>query len=443
MSEGAPAIDRLEPSRRLVWLALAPLPLAVAAPWLPPAGPVAVALAALVLLAAALEAALLRRAALPQLSRSLPPALSIGEWAEERIELRATGPGLSLGLAADRPEGIEREDGALRLTLDEGARVALPVRLRPTRRGPLQLAHLDLAVDGRLGLLRRVLRLPCAAESKVYPNFHAVARYALLSAERRSGQLGVHQQRRRGEGLEFFQLREYRAGDSLRQVDWKAAARRGQLISREYREEQNQQLIFLLDCGRRMHSKDGDLSHFDQVLNAVLLLTWSALRQGDAVGLQTFSGPDRHLPPRRGGNAQNDVMNTIWDLQTTEAPSDYAEAAVRLATRQRRRALVVLLTNLRDDDAADIPAALARLRKTHLVLVASLREPALDAALDGPVDGLEGALRVAAAHHTNEERRRAHELLAAQGVRTLDVSPAQLPAALISAYTDIKRAGLL
>ena len=154
MSEGAPAIDRLEPSRRLVWLALAPLPLAVAAPWLPPAGPVAVALAALVLLAAALEAALLRRAALPQLSRSLPPALSIGEWAEERIELRATGPGLSLGLAADRPEGIEREDGALRLTLDEGAHVALPVRLRPIRRGPLQLAHLDLAVDGRLGLLR-------------------------------------------------------------------------------------------------------------------------------------------------------------------------------------------------------------------------------------------------------------------------------------------------
>ena len=435
--------DRIEPRRRFMALALLPLPLAVAAPWVQPAGVLAVALVGLLVAAACVDAALLLRRPLPRLRRTLPPALSLGEWADEQVEIEHTGPETSLAVAPDRPPGLEREAEVLRLHLAPNARLALRLRLRPTQRGPVQLAHLDLRMAGPLGLLQRIHRSACACESKVYPNFHAVARHALLAASRQGAQLGVHQQRRRGEGLEFFQLREYRAGDSLRQIDWKAAARRGALISREYREEQNQQVVFLLDCGRRMHSQDGALSHFDHVLNAVLLLTWSALRQGDAVGLQTFSGPERWLPPRRGGATQNDVMNAIWDLHTTQAPSDYAEAAARLGARQRRRALVVLLTNLRDDDAADVPVALAALRRTHLVLVASLREPALDQALAAPVDDLHSALRVAAAHHIEEERHRSHALLRAQGVHTLDVSPAQLPAALLSAYADIKRAGLL
>ena len=139
----------------------------------------------------------------------------------------------------------------------------------------------------------------------------------------------------------------------------------------------------------------------------------------------------------------NDVLNTVFDLQTTDQPSDYAEAVTRLAQRQRRRALVVLLTNLRDDDAADVPVALAALRRTHLVLVASLREPVLDRALDAPIDDLGGALRLASLHHYLDDRHRAHLALRARGVQTLDVTPAELPAALVNKYLDIKRAGLL
>lgn len=434
----------LSPRPLLVRLLLALALLALGAAWWSPLGVIWAALTGLLLLLVAIDAGLLYGRPAPTLERSLPSALSIGEWHEQTLTLtNPAGAAARLWVAPVMPEGLEAREPRVALRLEAGEVRRYGLGLRASRRGVIALEHVDLKLTGPLQLLDLALRRAAPVEARVYPNFHAVAAYALMSAERRQAQLGVHQQRRRGEGLEFFQLREYREGDSLRQVDWKAASRRNQLISREYREEQNQQIVFLLDCGRRMHSRDGALTHFDHVLNAVLLLTWSALRQGDAVGVQTFSGPERWLPPRRGGSAMNDVLNTVFDLQTTEAPSDYAEAVTRLAQRQRRRALVVLITNLRDDDAADMPVALAALRRTHLVLVASLREPALDEALDAPLDDLQGALRLAGLHHYLEDRQRAHQSLRARGVQTLDVTPAGLPAALVHQYLDIKRAGLL
>ena len=137
------------------------------------------------------------------------------------------------------------------------------------------------------------------------------------------------------------------------------------------------------------------------------------------------------------------LLNAVYDLQTSTAPSDFAEAAQRLATRQKRRCLVVLLTNLRDEDAEDLPLALAPLRRRHLVLLASLREPILNEALESEVEDLESALRVAAAHRYSEGRARAHALIQRAGVRALDVEPAELPAALVNRYLDIKRAGVL
>jgi uncharacterized protein (DUF58 family) len=432
------------PRPLLVHLLFALALMALAAAWWPPLGVVWAALTGLLLVLVAIDAALLYRRPVPTVQRSLPSAMSIGEWHEQTLRVENTaGSGVRLMLADVLPEGLEAREPRVELALAAGEQRRYSLGLRASKRGVMDLQYVDLKLVGWLTLLDRTLRASAPGEARVYPNFHAVAAYALMSAERRQAQLGVHQQRRRGEGLEFFQLRDYREGDSLRQVDWKAASRRNQLISREYREEQNQQIIFLLDCGRRMHSRDGALTHFDHVLNAVLLLTWSALRQGDAVGVQTFSGPERWLPPRRGGSAMNDVLNTVFDLQTTDAPSDYAEAVTRLAQRQRRRALVVLITNLRDDDAADVPVALAALRRTHLVLVASLREPALDVALDAPLVDLQGALRLAGLHHYLDDRQRAHQSLRARGVQTLDVTPAGLPAALVNKYLDIKRAGLL
>ncbi len=380
----------------------------------------------------------------PQLERVLPSAFALGE--PHPVTLRLANPSstaLPVSLAERPPATIGLPADPISLRLPPGTRTELHLILRPFSRGDFELPPAHLLLASPMGIWERREEVGPTENIRVFPNFQVVIRAALVGLERRTAEQGVHLQRRRGEGLEFLQLREYREGDSLRQIDWKATSRRGQLVSREYREEQNQQVIFVLDCGRRMSAREGERAHFDHVLDAVLLLTWAALRQGDAVGLLTFSGHERWLPPRKGRAWLNELMEGVYDLQPTDAPSDYAEATARLGTHQRRRALIVLVTNLRDDDAKDLPAAIAPLRKRHLVLLASLRESALLEATRHPIETVEDGLRVAGAHAYLEERHTTHRAIASQGIQLLDVEPPELPNALVHRYLDIKRAGLL
>jgi uncharacterized protein (DUF58 family) len=277
----------------------------------------------------------------------------------------------------------------------------------------------------------------------VYPNFAPLAKFALFSSEQASRLVGAHLKRRRGEGTDFHQMREYRVGDSLRQIDWKATARTRRLVSREYQDERNQQVVLMLDTGRRLMARDGAMSHFDHVLDASLVVAWLALRQGDAVGLLAHGGDAAWVPPQRGASAIERLLRASYALQPRPVATDFLAAATDLALRQRRRALVMLVTNLRDEDMEDVLAGVALLRKRHLVCVASLRESILDDTLaQEPVD-LPGALRTAATAQYLAQRGAAHEALRSHGVAVLDVTCAELPAALVQKYLSIKRDGLL
>jgi uncharacterized protein (DUF58 family) len=294
-----------------------------------------------------------------------------------------------------------------------------------------------------LDLLRRRHRIGAGEQVRVLPNFRPILVQGLAGLEQRIAESGMHLQRRRGEGLEFQELRDYRDGDGQRLVDWKATARRGKLISRQYQDERNQQIVLLLDCGRRMHAREGDLTHFDHVLNAALLLSYVAVRQGDAVGLQAFAGERRWLAPAHGVGAVNRMLDALHDLQTTNESPDYSAAAAGLMERLRRRALVLLLTNLRDEDAGELMPAVLALRRRHLVLVASLRELALGRLRDQPVSDHRSALEVTAAHHYLAARHQAHAAVRSAGALILDVEATSLPLALVARYLDIKRAGQL
>lgn len=392
-----------------------------------------------------LDAIVLLRTPPPTCTRTATKAMALGEWHTVTLRLtsRSARP-LRLQVTDHPPQSFECEGLERTLQLPGRGWLEIDYRARPSERGTKTFGHVDLLVPGLLGLLHRRVRVGQTQELRVYPDFRAVSKYALLALDNRLSQLGIHLRRRRGQGTEFFQLREYRQGDSLRQIDWKAVSRRRQLISREYRDEQNQRIVFVLDCGRRMRTRDGDMSHFDHALNAMLLLSYVALRQGDAVGLLTFSGDrQRWLPPVKGPASMTTILNNTFDLQPTTEPSDYAEAVKQIGLRQRRRSLVVLLTNLRDDDADDLPNAIAPIRRKHLVLLSSLREPVLERALQKPITEFEDALRIGALHGYLEQRRRVHEVVKGRGVLSLDTEPAELPVALVNKYLEIKRAGLL
>jgi len=285
---------------------------------------------------------------------------------------------------------------------------------------------------------------------RVFPNFAAISRYTLLAANDQLSQLGVRRLHRRGAGAEFHQLREYRHGDELRRIDWKATSRLRKPIAREYQDERDQRLVFLLDCGRRMRHAEAATgpgpapnSHLDEALNALLLLAYVAIRQGDAVGLMTYGGPRLWFAPRKGPDTVNRLLEAVYDLQPGLAAADPLEAARALMQAQRRRALVLILTNGRDEDQAELHTAVRLLLRRHLVVVADLREASLDRALAAPVADRDAALRLNAVLAYLEDRRRHHERLAHLGTHVLDLVAAQLPAALVNRYFVIKRAGVL
>ena len=294
-----------------------------------------------------------------------------------------------------------------------------------------------------LALWERRTRAADATLIRVYPNFAALSKYALLATDQRLSQIGVLQRQRRGEGLEFHQLREYREGDMQRQIDWKATSRAGKLISREYQDERDQNVVFLIDCGRRLGAHDDALSHFDHVRNAVLLLAYVSVRQGDAAGFMTMSGHTRFMAPRKSAATVTAMLNQLYDLQPTLSTSDYYAAAVQLMVRVRKRALIVIVSNLRDEDEDTLAPALNLLNRRHLVLFASLREAILSRALKTRIDTHERALTYAATADYLRNRELAFRRLARAGTQCLDVEPAELPIALVNRYLDIKRARLL
>jgi len=399
-------------------------------------------LVALLALLAAVDAWRLRAIPTPQVERRLADVLPVGVPREVQLELRSV-PALRLELADLHPPGWRAEGLPLRLSLPAHGVARVRYRLVPAARGSFVFegTHLRLPSPWRLWRALRTAGQP--QQVRVYPDFAPLAKLALFSAEQASLLVGAHVRRRRGEGTDFRQLREYRVGDSLRQVDWKATARARKLVSREYQEERNQQLMLVVDTGRRMLASEGGLSHFDHALNAALVVAWLALRQGDAVGLLASGAGHRWIPPRRGPGALQGLLRASYDLQPQAVATDYLALADALALRQRRRALVMLCTNVRDEDADDLLAAVRLLQRRHLVCVASLREQELDQALATEVDDVRGAIRAGATAAYLAQRAQAHEALRRHRVMTLDVTAAELPGALVERYLAVKRDGLL
>lgn len=434
----------MRPGRRLLHLVLLVVVASVGGLVWPRSAPALIALTAVGVGFALRDLRRLRRTPEVQPRRVVATSLPLGVWSPVGLEVEnPAGRPLRLLLTEVHPSSWQSRGLPVRLDLAPGEEVEIEYSVRPWQRGSETLGPCEVWIESPFGLWERRWRPGPGTAVRVLPNFRPLLKYSWLALDNRLEEMGIRVQRRRGEGLEFNQLRDYRPGDSQRQIDWKATCRRQKLISREYQDERDQRLVLLLDCGRRMRAQDGPISHFDQVLNAALLLTHAAVRKGDAVGLATFAGSRRWVPPTKGLAATSAVLEAVYDLQVTRETPDFSLAATQLAARLRRRSLIVLVTNVRDEDISDLEPAVRVLGGKHLVLVASLRERALREALAAPPRTLDDAILTSAVLVYDEARRRAHDRLAGRGVLTLDSEPDELPVALVNKYLEIKRRGIL
>eukprot|EP01132_Coremiostelium_polycephalum_P013355 gene13355-16282_t len=397
------------------------------------------------LLLALLDASRLRRRPSPRVRRQMPGSLALGRWGEVRVSLEHNYPQpLAVQVFDHVPDGLAVEDLPQSIELRPGEHSELGYRLRPQRRGHFSFTRCEVHLPSALGLWSARRLIDVSDATRVYPDFARLYGAQLLAVDNWLNQLGVRQRQRRGLGLEFHQLREFREGDSLRQIDWKATARQRTPIAREYQDERDQQIMFMLDCGRRMRSQDAELSHFDHALNACLLLSYVALRQGDAVGLCTFAcDQPRYLAPVKGSGQLNLLLNAVYDLDTSRRTADYQAAASQLLARQKRRSLVIVVTNLRDEEDEELLSAVKRISRQHRVMVASLREEVLDQLRQAPVQTLHEALAYCGTINYLNTRDELHDRLNAHGLSVLDTLPSDLGAALVTRHLGWKKAGAL
>ncbi len=371
----------------------------------------------------------------PEIQRDLPGRFAMGIEQMVAITLRNRAPMTLKVVCYDGiPSDAESQEMPWRgrLPVKGFTTVNYPVTI--AERGMKEFAPAHLRIYSPLGLWSRKCRAGEAQTTRVYPNYEPVLRYALLAMDNRADQMGIVKKNRKGMSREFHQLRDYQLGDMLSQVDWKATSKRLSLVSREYQEQRDQTVILAVDCGRRMRALDGGVPQFDHCLNAMLLLAYTALRQGDHVGILGVGGSDRWLAPVKGVQSMTTILNHLYDYETTPAPSDFTEAAERLMTRQQRRALVVLLSNVRGEDGHQLVEPLRMIRRRHVTILASLREESVVRRMEKPAASLDDALEVGATAIYLEERERMLGELRAHGVYTVDTMAKQLPVALANAY---------
>jgi uncharacterized protein (DUF58 family) len=362
---------------------------------------------------------------------------------EVRARSLAGEPGSAAPVSGDPTGGPDRA----RLPAD-GSEVAIARTYRASRRGVHSLGDVRLRLRSPLGLLERQSRLAGSQEIRIEPLLAGLRRTLRLAASERWHDLGVRSLRRRGGMTEFESLRDYVRGDDLRLIDWKAFARRGKPTVREFQVERGQELILLVDCGRRMAATTAGgegtagWTKLDHALDAALQLAAVALQEGDRVGALAFDSAARAwVAPRRGRRVLARLHEALFALEPSERESNLARALLEVGTRHRRRALLVVLSDVADPLSLERQRrALAQGARAHRVVFAALDDPALRRAADGagPPSPDASAVR-AAALDLLLERRTSLRRLSGAGARVLDTLPAEAAGPLLAAWLAERR----
>jgi uncharacterized protein (DUF58 family) len=326
-------------------------------------------------------------------------------------------------------------------TIPASGELTLPITITGRERGRWPLGPIVLRVAGRLGLVQRTLRYEPDDHILVVPSMAGVRSFRLLSLHQRLRDMGVRTLRRRGEGTNFANLRDYVVGDDPRHVDWKATARRRKLITREYSVEQGQTVIIAIDGGRLMTQLSDGTPRFEYALSAATLLADVVVQSRDQVGLLLFDDEVRaFVPPARGREALERVRRALVPAMATMAEPDYASAFRVLAERHRKRSLIVLFTDAIDPRASQaLIAHTARSAQRHVVVVVALRNDQLvQAAVPTAEAAASQLFRSAAAEELVLAREEALARMRRAGASVLDVSPRTMAAAVINRYLELK-----
>ncbi|WP_437206130.1 DUF58 domain-containing protein [Planctomicrobium sp. SH664] len=250
---------------------------------------------------------------------------------------------------------------------------------------------------------------------------------------------------RHGSGTEFESLHAYRYGDDPRRIDWRTTARVRTPVVRRYQVEQHRDVMILFDCGRLMGAETDRGTKLDCAVDAGLNLARVVLQSGDRCGVAMFDDRIRgYLSPVGGASSIRLLAECVYDLQTELRESDFTRLFAELQSRQAKRSLVIIISDINDlETSRQFRASLTSLAKRHVVLFAALRTPALQQIIASPMKSLEEGARKAVAFRLLAERDESLHMLRRSGIHIVDVEPHQLNLPLINQFIQLRRRNLL
>jgi uncharacterized protein (DUF58 family) len=428
----------------LLCIGFIPLSLSWGRPWL---GWVALAYDIAIVCIAIVDARSSKLAKGIRLTREFGGRFAVGAETEVRIKIQNGTPRVvPLVLKDEYPPQMKLSGlREARVKVEAQTEAMLIYELRPPKRGRFEFGQTAVRFLSRLRLTWSETKVGEPTSVKVYPNMRR-AREAELKALGARSLVAAHRKTSwRGEGREFESLREYVRGDELRHISWTATARRGRLTTRQYQIERDQTIMIVLDAGRLMTARIEQETKLDSAIHAALALMSAAARGGDNAGLMVFGRRIKsYLPPSRGRDHMDAALEALYSVEPEMIEPSYARALEFVAANSKRRSLVVLLTDLVDEEGSkELLASLKLLRPRHLPLVVTIADRDLKAVVRDAPESARELFTQSVAEEIMYLREAALRRVESQGGLALDVTAAALAPALLEKYLQVKERGLL
>jgi uncharacterized protein (DUF58 family) len=318
--------------------------------------------------------------------------------------------------------------------------VSATYHVRPSQRGDARLGDCYVRYQSLLRIAERWVRAPLAQTVRIYPNLEDARRHSIYLLRSRQIALEKRHTRVRGIGREFESLREYQTGDEYRDICWTAAARRGKLVTRIYQIERSQTVWIVIDSGRLMRARVGNFSKLDHAVNSALSLAQVALYSGDRVGMIAYGRGIRHQLPAAKGNAHlRQMIDQLALVHEEGSEADHLQMAARLLTDQKRRSLIVWLTDLAETAMTpEVIEAASMMMPRHLVLFVVIGQPDLGELASKTPQSESEMYQVAAAQEMVHRRELLLARLRERGALAMEVSSGAVSPMLVNAYLQIK-----
>jgi uncharacterized protein (DUF58 family) len=425
---------------RFYFTLVAAILLALASTWVPNGMAASLLLTLLLTCAVLADVVLIPRDAL-RVKRNVPPILKQAQLFQVELTLVNQSETAALFQIIDSPPiDFTGSPPVIAIRLPPRKEIVQAYSLKSYRRGSFSFGAVYYRITGPLGLIQHQGKIELPQGVQVLPDMTGEGSRDLQLALAGAFQAGRRKAAHRGEGSEFESLREHQHDDDFRHIDWKASAKRGKLISRQYETERDQRLMILLDTGRLMSPKIGSYRKLDYAINASVHLAQIALHKGDLVGYAIFNDELRAFAEPKKGQAQmSHLVRNLISLQSTRLESDYAAVFHHVLRRCSRRTLIVCFTDLGDANSANrlLQAALPLLPRHLPVIVTVSNSEVLAVTRKVPENEFEVYRHVAAMEIWNDYQRTLRGLRS-RGVATVSVPAQELSTAAINEYLRIK-----